>query len=171
MKISRALATVSITLAALGAAAAVAAASASSDSPAARSGGALAEPMVEQRGGGHVAPRPGREAADASAAVETPAGGADARPAEAAQNEQPTTPGGEEQNGGEQPPEEPAETVEEPGADEGGGGIAGDTGQATDGLPSTGLELSAMAVIGLGLVLLGAALRPNRRERQARSHR
>ena len=86
---------------------------------------------------------------------------AGAPPAEAAQDEQPTTPGGEEQNGGEQTPDEPAETVEEPGTDDVGGTV-GDTGSATSGLPSTGLELSAMAVIGLGLLLLGAALRPNR---------
>ena len=129
--------------------------------------------MVEQRGGGHVAPASARGEADASAVAESPAGGAGAPPAEAAQDEQPTTPGGEEQNGGEQPPDEPAETVEEPGTEDGAGtgGTAGDTGSATSGLPSTGLELSAMAVIGLGLVLLGAALRPGRRERAARSHR
>jgi hypothetical protein len=160
MKISRTLVTLSITLAALGAAAAVAAA-ASSDSTAARSGGALAQPPVEQRGGGNVAPASPRGDANASAAAEAPAGGAAAPPAEAAQDEQPTTPGGEEQNGGEQPPDEPAETVEEPGTDDVGGAV-GDTGSATSGLPSTGLELSAMAVIGLGLLLLGAALRPGR---------
>ena len=162
MKISRSLATFSITFAALGAAAAVAAAD-SPNSPAARSGGALAEPMVEQRGGGHVAPTRARADAEASAAAEAPAGGAAAPPAEAAQEDQPTTPGGEEQPGEEQPPEEPTETAEEPGADDGGGGGGGEVpGQATGGLPSTGLELSAMAVIGLGLLLLGAALRPSR---------
>jgi hypothetical protein len=160
MKISRSLATVSITLAALAAAGGVSAVA--SDSPAARSGGALAEPTVQQHGGGPVAPAREREA-DASAKA-TPEGGVSAPPTQAAQDDQPTTPGGEEQNGGEQnggetQPDEPVETEEDGGVVPGTGD---DSGSATSGLPSTGLELGAMAVIGLGLLMLGAALRPGR---------
>ena len=160
MKISRSLATVSITLAALAAAGGVSAVA--SDSPAATSGGALAEPTVQQHGGGPAAPAREREA-DAAAKA-TPEGGGSAPPTQAAQDDQPTTPGGEEQNGGEQnggetQPDEPVETEED-------GGVVpdtgDDTGSATSGLPSTGLELGAMAVIGLGLLMLGAALRPGR---------
>jgi LPXTG-motif cell wall-anchored protein len=157
MRISRALATVSIALAALSGACAFAAA-ATPGSPAAESGGALAEPIVEQHGGGHAAPaRRSKPGAKASVAPE-PAGGAEAPPAEAAQEDQPTSPGGEPQDGGEQPPE-PAE----PRGGENGGGSSGDIAPVTGGLPSTGFELSAMALVGLGLLLLGAVLRPRRR--------
>ena len=161
MRISRALATVSITLAAVGGACALAAA-ATPGSPAGESGGALAEPIVEQYGVGNAAPARGsRPGARASVAPE-PAGGAEAPPAEAAQEEQPTSPGGEPQDGGEQPAEEPAEAIEPRGGAD-GGGSSGDIAPVTGGLPSTGFELSAMALVGLGLLLLGAALRPRPR--------
>jgi LPXTG-motif cell wall-anchored protein len=47
-------------------------------------------------------------------------------------------------------------------------GTAFAAGEGRGGLPSTGLELSAMAIIGLGLLFLGAALRPRR---DVRAHR
>jgi LPXTG-motif cell wall-anchored protein len=160
MRTSRALATVSIALAALGGACALAAA-ATPGSPAAKSGGALAEPMIEQHGGGHVAPARGSKPDAKASVAPEPAGGAEAPPAEAAQEEQPTSPGGEPQDGGDGPPEEPAEPIE-PRSGEDGGGTSGDLAPVTGGLPSTGFELSAMALVGLGLLLLGAALRPRR---------
>jgi LPXTG-motif cell wall-anchored protein len=161
MRISRALATASIALAALGAACAVAYAAAP-DSPAAKSGGALAASTVEQLGGGHAAPARRQEPAAEASVTPAPAGGAEAPPAEAAQEDQPTAPGGEPQDGGAPAPDEPAETVES----QRGGNGAGFSGEAvpvTGGLPSTGFELSSMALVGLGLLLLGAALRPRRR--------
>jgi hypothetical protein len=87
-------------------------------------------------------------------------GGAVAVPqAGAAQDETPTTPGGEEQPpeqqpDGEQPPssEPNPETSPSPGAGVGG--------ESTGGLPQTGWQAFALASIGLGLLLAGAALRP-----------
>jgi hypothetical protein len=75
----------------------------------------------------------------------------------AAQDETPTTPGGEEQPpeqqpDGEQPPS--GEPVIAPPPQEGTAG--GETG----GLPQTGWQAFALASIGLGLLLAGAALRP-----------
>jgi hypothetical protein len=156
MRISRALATASIALAALGGACALAAA-ATPGSPAAESGGALAEPIVEQHGGGHAAParRPAQDAEASVAPASAPSGGAEAPAAEAAQDEQPTTPSGEE------PAQVPAQAVE-PLNGEDGSGYAGDAVPVTGGLPSNGFELGAMALVGLGLLLLGAALRPRR---------
>ena len=85
-------------------------------------------------------------------------GGAAAVPqAGAAQDETPTTPGGEEQPpeeqpDGEQPPsQEP--TIAPPPAE-------GVGGESTGGLPQTGWQAFALASIGLGLLLAGAALRP-----------
>ena len=85
-------------------------------------------------------------------------GGAVAVPqAGAAQDETPTTPGGEEQPpeeqpDGEQPPsQEP--TITPPPAEGVGGESAG-------GQPRTGWQVFALASIGLGLLLAGAALRP-----------
>ena len=81
-----------------------------------------------------------------------------APPAEAAQTETtPTTPGGEEQPDG-----EPTETETAPG---GGGPVDeipedGVAGESTGGLPRTGLEVAALAMIGLGLLMAGLALRP-----------
>jgi hypothetical protein len=75
----------------------------------------------------------------------------------AAQDETPTTPGGEEQPpeeqpDGEQPPsQEP--TITPPPAE-------GVGGESTGGLPQTGWQVFALASIGLGLLLAGAALRP-----------
>jgi hypothetical protein len=85
-------------------------------------------------------------------------GGAVAVPeAGAAQDGTPTTPGGEEQPpqeqpGGEQPPSSEPETSPAPEAGVGGG--------SSGGLPRTGWQAFALASIGLGLLLAGAALRP-----------
>jgi hypothetical protein len=86
-----------------------------------------------------------------------------APPAEAAQTETtPTTPGGEEQ-----PPDQ-TDTDEET-TDEGGGGGGlpgtgneGDTGVGGEsgGLPRTGIEIAGLAMIGLGFLMAGLALRP-----------
>lgn len=145
---------------------------------AAGSGGAPAGPQVQSRGGGSVAPVT-TEAGSASEADDSGDGGARGR---ASQEEEPTTPGGGEQEsgggdegtgeGGEEQPADPDEPVEEP-SDDGATGPAGDTPDgggeagATDSgyafLPSTGLEVATLAVIGLGLVMLGSALFPRRR--------
>jgi hypothetical protein len=114
--------------------------------------------------------------ADTDAGEET-----DGPHAQAGQAEQPTSPGGEEQSGEEQSGEEqsgeeqsgeeqsgeeaPAvestqPVVEDPATEELAAPVT-DTGGG-GGLPSTGLELGAMAIVGLGLLLLGAALRPRR---------
>jgi hypothetical protein len=115
-------------------------------------------------GGGAAAPAP----ATTTAVPAVPA-------AEAAQEDQPTTPEGEEQPPEEQPDGEQAPTEgngEENGpvADlpEDGAGGGGGT------LPETGLKLVAMASIGLGLLLAGAALWPTSswpppRDRRSRS--
>ena len=82
-------------------------------------------------------------------------------PAEAAQEDQPTTPEGEEQPPEEQPDGEQTPTEENgevtgPVAElpEDGAGGGGGT------LPETGLKLVALTSIGLGLLLAGAALWP-----------
>jgi hypothetical protein len=74
-----------------------------------------------------------------------------------AQDETPTTPGGEEQPpqeqpDGEQPPSSEPETSPAPEAGVGGG--------STGSLPRTGWQAFALASIGLGLLLAGAALMP-----------
>ena len=113
------------------------------------SGGVPAKSLPQDSGGGVVAPLP----TDAVAPY-----------AEAAQQDTtPTTPGG-----GEQPPDEGTGTDEGTTTDEGGGGSPGtgpeaDTGtgdESAGGLPRTGLELAALAMIGLGLLMAGLALRP-----------
>jgi hypothetical protein len=79
-------------------------------------------------------------------------------PAEATQDETPTTPGGEEQPPAEQPDGEQPPTIEptpDVPAPEGGVG-----GGSAGGLPQTGWQAFALASIGLGLLLAGAALRP-----------
>jgi hypothetical protein len=85
-------------------------------------------------------------------------GGAVALPqAGVAQDETPTTPGGEEQPPAEQPDGEQQPTEEPPitplPQETAGGGTGG-------GLPQTGWQAFALASIGLGLLLAGAALRP-----------
>jgi hypothetical protein len=110
------------------------------------SGGVAAPILAQDSGGGVMAPVP----ADPVVAEAE---------AEAAQQETtPTTPGGEEQ-----PPNgETTETVPENGttapADEQPQGGAG--GESAGGLPTTGLELAALSMIGLGLLMAGLALRP-----------
>jgi hypothetical protein len=76
----------------------------------------------------------------------------------AAQDDTPTTPGGEEQPPAEQPDGEQQPTGEPlvtppPQEETAGGGTGG-------GLPQTGWQAFALASIGLGLLLAGAALRP-----------
>jgi hypothetical protein len=78
-------------------------------------------------------------------------------PAEATQDETPTTPGGEEQPpeeqpDGEQPPSEQPLITPPP--------EEGTAGESTGSLPQTGWQALALASIGLGLLLAGAALRP-----------
>jgi hypothetical protein len=96
-----------------------------------------------------------------SASAQDNGGGAVAAPqavapqADAAQT--PTTPEGEEQPpqeqpDGEQPPT--AEPLPETPSQVGAGG------ESTGGLPATGWQAFALASIGLGLLLAGAALRP-----------
>jgi hypothetical protein len=79
--------------------------------------------------------------------------------AEAAQTETtPTTPGGEEQPG-----DQPTETDTTP---DGGPGPVdgipedGTGGESAGGLPRTCIEVAGLAMIGLGLLMAGLALRP-----------
>jgi hypothetical protein len=97
-------------------------------------------------------------------------------PAEAGQDETPTTPEGEEQPPEEQPDGEQTPTEENgdtENAPSGGGGTGGET---AGGLPQTGFEVAALTSIGLGLLLAGAALWPTNswpppRDRLSRSTR
>lgn len=158
MKSSRALLSVLALLAALAAVGTAFATPADQQSAVARSGGTHAEPLepvVELRGGGSVAPATAEAGQTADAGEET-----DGPRAQAGQAEQPTTPGGEEQTAELAPAEEASQTLAEDPATEELAGPVADTGGG--GLPSTGLELGAMAIVGLGLLFLGAALRPRR---------
>jgi hypothetical protein len=110
-------------------------------------GGVTAPTLIQEPGGGVVAP-----VAPAEPAVPV---------AEAAQQETtPTTPGGEEQ------PPDGDQTETETTPDDGAGGPVdeapqgGTGGETAGGLPTTGLELAALAMIGLGLLMAGLALRP-----------
>ncbi len=158
MTSSRALLSALALLAALAAVGTAFATPADQRSAVSRSGGTLAEPVepvVELRGGGSVAPSTAESEQTADAGEET-----DGPHAHAGQAEQPTTPGGEEQTAEAAPAEASSQTlVEDPATEELAGPVA-DTGGG--GLPSTGLELGAMAIVGLGLLFLGAALRPRR---------
>jgi hypothetical protein len=163
MTSSRALLSALALLAALAAVGTAFATPADQESAVSRSGGTLAkpvEPVVELRGGGSVAPPTAESGQTADAGEET-----EAPLAQAGQAEPPTTPGdgepsGEEPSGEQAPAAESSQTlVEDPATEELAGPVA-DTGGG--GLPSTGLELGAMAIVGLGLLLLGAALRPRR---------
>ena len=81
--------------------------------------------------------------------------------AEAAQEDQPTTPEGEEQPPEEQPEGEQTPT-EENGEETGPVAELPEDGAGGGGgtLPETGLKLVAMTSVGLGLLLAGAALWP-----------
>jgi len=127
------------------------------------SGGVLASPLEQGAGGGGLAPG----GAGVAGAAGTEDGGAPV--AAPAQEDTPTAPEGEEQPTEEQPvpdgEEQPAPDEEvvdpvDPGAPE--EEIATDDG-ALGFLPSTGLETGALAALGLGLLMAGAALRPRRR--------
>lgn len=111
------------------------------------SGVVPAESLFQGEGGGIVAP------GDAGTGLVPDGGGAPG--AEAAQEPTPTTPGGEEQPPDEEPPGEEGGPVNPPEGDAGTGG-----GSAGGFLPSTGLEVAALAAIGLGLLMAGVALRP-----------
>ena len=90
-------------------------------------------------------------------AQDTGGGAAVAPQAGAAQDETPTTPEGEEQPPAEEPDGEQSPTAEPlpetPSTQVGSGGGSG-------ALPNTGWQAFALASIGLGLLLAGAALRP-----------
>jgi hypothetical protein len=107
-------------------------------------------PALAQDGGGAAVTAEG--AAPAAVSQTVP----DAVPA---QDQTPTTPGGEEQPpqqepDGEQPP------TSEPNPETSPAPEAGVGGESTGGLPQTGWQAFALASIGLGLLLAGAALRP-----------
>jgi hypothetical protein len=117
-------------------------------------------------GGGVAAPAPG-------ATTTAPA----VPEAEAAQEDQPTTPEGEEQPPEQQPDGEQTPT-EEDGEETGPVGELPEEGTGGGGgggsLPETGLQLVALTSIGLGLLLAGAALWPTSswpppRDRRSRS--
>jgi hypothetical protein len=116
---------------------------------AADSGGVPAQSAVQDAGGGVAAPLPTEPVAPEAQAAQ--------------QDTTPTTPEGEEQ-----PPDgEETDTDETPTEDGGGtgpgtgpGAETGAGGESAGGLPSTGLELAALSMIGLGLLLAGLALRP-----------
>jgi hypothetical protein len=109
-----------------------------------------AVPALAQDGGGAAVPT--GEAVPAAVSQTVP----DAMPA---QDETPTTPGGEEQPPQEQPDGEQPPTSE-PNAQPSPQPEAGVGGESTGGLPQTGWQAFALASIGLGLLLAGAALRP-----------
>jgi hypothetical protein len=118
----------------------------------------IAAPAAGQDSGGGAAV-PGTTVPAEPAAVAP----AEPPPAEATQDDQPTTPEGEEQPpeeqpDGEQPPTEENGGTENAPSGEAGGGLGGETGGG--GLPQTGFEVAALTSIGLGLLLAGAALRP-----------
>jgi hypothetical protein len=77
----------------------------------------------------------------------------------AAQDETPTTPGGEEQPPEQQPDGEQPPTAE-PNPEPSPSPEAGVGGESGGGLPQTGWQAFALASIGLGLLLAGAALQP-----------
>ncbi len=120
-------------------------------------------------GGGAVAPSAAPSAEPAALEPETPP------PAEATQDDTPTTPEGEEQPpeeqpNGEQPPSEENGGENGPVAELPEDGAGGEGGS----LPETGLRLVALTSIGLGLLLAGAALWPTSswpppRDRRSRS--
>jgi len=138
------------------------------------SGGALAHPLRQGEGGGSVAPE---SAGDAGA---DRAEGAGPRAVASQEPEPtPTTPEGEEQPGEEQPPPEEQPEEQPPGDEEivppgddqatGGEESAGADESALGFLPSTGLEIGALAALGAGLLLAGIALRPRRPGRRPSS--
>ena len=146
-----------------------------SAAPGTGSGGALAEPLRQGPGGGALAP-----ARSGTSEVTEPSPHGGGAVAEAARKERGAAPHWQE----EAPEREwaPYPAVDEPagaatssGATESrtvAGVKAARAGEPTGGdrvgggsLPWTGLEIAALAAIGLGVLTLGAALRPRRRER------
>jgi outer membrane biosynthesis protein TonB len=129
------------------------------------SGGALADPLRQGVGGGGVAPQASSDAATAELNESPPEG-------QAAQEPTPTTPEGEQQPGQQQPGEEqPPPTEEQPPPEEGpttpteeqpSGAAEGAADPGGGFLPSTGLRIAALVVLGLGLLLAGVTLRPRR---------
>jgi hypothetical protein len=147
-----------------------------SAAPGTGSGGALAEPLRQGPGGGALAP----ERSGASEVTEpSPDGGGAV--AEAARNGPRAAPQWEAE-----PPEReraPYPAVDAPAGEAASTGateartVAGVKAARAEGEPTggdrvgggsltwTGLEIAALAAIGLGVLTLGAALRPRRRER------
>ena len=127
------------------------------------SGGALASPLRQGADGGGMAPD-GLGKANAAGR-----GAATAPPSAAAsQATTPTTPEGQQQPNDQPAPDQqqtvPDQQVVVPGEQgpASGQGSAGG-GSALGLLPSTGLEIAALAAVGLGLLTAGVALRPRRR--------
>jgi hypothetical protein len=112
---------------------------------------AAAVPALAQVGGGAVAPA---DEAPPAAVSQTVPDSPDATPAQT-----PTTPEGEEQPPAEEPDGEQPPTAE-PLPEDGNSPESGVGGETAGGLPSTGWQAFALASIGLGLLLAGAALRP-----------
>jgi hypothetical protein len=153
-----------------------------SAAPGAGSGGALAQPLRQGEGGGALAP----ERYGSSAESRSSPPGAATVAAEAASADQEKPP-----RWGAPPPERdwaPYPSVAEQPDDEAAVGPVEarpgarakaavvkaepaaetpDAGSTADGgfLPRAGLEIAALAAIGLGVLTLGVALRPRRRER------
>jgi hypothetical protein len=173
MTTSRTLLIIFAALAVLAAVGTAAAAPRDNKEAAAKAGGALAEPYAaELKGGGNIAPSGARTAEAAAAGGEEGTAGAAPAPAPAPEQETATVPAGEQVAGG----QDGAETAAAQ-ASQSAESIADEelappvSGTDTGGLPSTGAELLAMATIGLGLLMLGAALRPSKRPRDGRQPR
>jgi hypothetical protein len=123
----------------------------------AQSGRTLGDTLRQGESGGAMAP----SQASVSAAV---AGQASVSPAPldgSAQEDTPTTPEGEEQPGQDEPTgdgdeQSTGDDVVSPGEDV---PSDGEESASSGSLPTTGLELAALASIGLGLLAAGAALR------------
>ena len=123
----------------------------------AQSDGALADTLLQGESGGAMAP----SQASGAAAVAGQASGSSAPLAGSAQEDTPTTPEGEEQPGQDEPTgdgdeQSTGDDVVSPGEDV---PSEGEESASPGSLPTTGLELAALASIGLGLLAAGAALR------------
>jgi hypothetical protein len=135
---------------------------ADTEAAAAGSGGALADPLRQGEGGGGIAPKVSPDPATAELNASPPE-------AQATQEPTPTTPEGEQQPDEQPGEEQPPTTEEQPAPDEGTVPADEQPTGAPEGaeagggfLPSTGLQIAALAVLGLGLLLAGVTLKPRR---------